>query len=82
MKRVVIALALSLSFLAAPAAFAQKSPKAKFYEFPALEIEGGRKAPTASYHTPRMRVKFDRLLKLKKDFMGVLQETGKDAALR
>jgi len=82
MKRIVTALVLSLSFLATPLAMGQTSPKAKFYEFPTLEIEGGRKAPTVSFHDPRMKVKFGRLLKLKKTFMGALQETSKDASLR
>lgn len=56
--------------------------KAKFYEFPTLDIEGGRKAPTAIYTSARDKVRFGRLLRLKKSMLPALADTGADKVLK
>lgn len=56
--------------------------KAKFYEFPTLDIEGGRKAPTAIYSSSRKQVEFGRLLKLKKSMLPELRQSGRDSVLK
>jgi hypothetical protein len=81
MRRALMMLVVASGFLAAPA-LAQTSPKAKFYEFPTLTIDGTIKQPTAQYHSARDRVKFDRLAKLKKSMLGELQSSGSDISLR
>jgi hypothetical protein len=82
MKRALLLTVVALGFLVAPAAHAQTGPKAKFYDFPALTIDGTTKAPAALFHSPRERVRFERLLKLKRSFLGTLQESGSDLSLK
>jgi len=84
--------ALTLMFvlgtMAGPfAALAQDAPpageaKTKFYNFDDLLIDGEYKKPQVLYTDARQRVKFERLLKLKKDFLPSLKATAKDASLR
>ena len=45
-----------------------KGPKSKFYDFSDQLIDGQVKKPTALYTDARQRVRFERLLKLKKEF--------------
>ena len=59
-----------------------KQPKAKFYDFGEQIIDGEIKTPTALYTHERDKVKFDRLLKLKKSFIKDLLETSKENALK
>ncbi len=56
--------------------------KTKFYNFDDLLIDGQYKKPEVLYTDARQRVKFERLLKLKKDFLPSLKATAKDASLR
>jgi hypothetical protein len=56
--------------------------KTKFYNFDDLLIDGQYKKPQVLYTDARQKVKFDRLLKLKKDFLPKLKATAKDASLR
>jgi hypothetical protein len=58
------------------------STKTKFYNFDDLLINGQYKKPQVLYTDSRQKVKFERLLKLKKDFLPKLQNTDKDPALR
>jgi len=81
MKRALLLLVIASGFLSAPA-LAQTSPKAKFYEFPTLTIDGTIKQPTAQYHSARDRVRFDRLLKLKKSMLSELRSSGSDLSLQ
>ncbi len=81
MKGTLLLLAAAIGLLSAPA-LAQHSPKAKFYEFPTLTIDGTVKQPTAQYHSARDRVRFDRLAKLKKSMLGELQTSAADLSLR
>ncbi len=75
-------LSLSLPWIC-PSAFAKPpSPKAKFYDFSEQLIDGEIKKPTALYTDSRQRVKFDRLLKLKKSFLPDLFKTAKEKVFR
>ena len=82
-RRVVIILLLLL--LAASVAAAQEknnSTKMKFYNFDDLLINGKIKKPQVLWTDARQKVKFERLLKLKKDFIPKLKNTKKDPSLR
>ena len=54
----------------------------KFYNFDDLLINGEYKKPQILYIDDRQRVNFERLLKLKKDFLPKLKKTEKDPSLR
>lgn len=56
--------------------------KTKFYDFDDLLINGEYKKPQVLYIDTQSQVKFERLLKLYKNFLIKLQETDKDASLR
>lgn len=56
--------------------------KTKFYNFDDLLINGEYKKPQVLYTDARQKVKFERLLKLKKDFLPKLKSTNKDPSLR
>ena len=63
--------------------FAQgKLTKTKFYNFDDLLINGQYKKPQVLYTDARQKVQFEKLLKLKKDFLLKLKATQKDVALR
>ncbi len=59
-----------------------KSTKTKFYNFDDLLINGEYKKPQVLYTDARQKVRFERLLKLKKDFLPKLKDTQKDPTLR
>jgi len=59
-----------------------KPTKTKFYNFDDLLINGEYKKPQVLYTDARQKVKFERLLKLKKDFLPKLKDTQKDPSLR
>ena len=61
--------------------FAQNS-KVKFYNFDDLLIDGKIKKPQILYTDVNQKVKFEKLLKLKKDFLPKFKSTKKDPALR
>ena len=79
MKKIAFLLVL-LPFLA----FSQEkqSNKTKFYNFDDLLINGEYKRPQVLWTDSRQKVKFERLLKLKKDFLPKLESTKKDPSLR
>tara|TARA_B100001123_G_C15103717_1_gene944623 strand:+ start:439 stop:714 length:276 start_codon:yes stop_codon:yes gene_type:complete len=54
------------------------SSNSKFYDFSEQVIDGQIKKPTALYTDARQKVKFDRLLKLKKSFLPEMLKTAKD----
>jgi hypothetical protein len=56
--------------------------KTKFYDFDDLLINGKYRKPQVLYIDSEQRVKFERLLKLKKDFLPKLKKTEKDPSLR
>ena len=69
-------------FLASFESFAQDKTKTKFYNFDDLLINGEYKKPQILYTDSRQKVRFEKLLKLKKDFLRNLKETERDPALR
>ena len=75
---VVIALAL-VSFAATTSA---QSSKSKFYDFSDQIIDGEIKKPSTLYTNARQKVKFERLLNLKKSFMKNIKASSKDRALK
>ena len=58
------------------------SQKSKFYDFGEQVIDGEMKKPTALYTEGRNKVKFDRLLSLKKSFLPNLMETAKESSFK
>ena len=61
---------------------AAKNPKSKFYDFSEQIIDGEIKKPTTLYTDSRQRVKFERLLKLKKSFLPKLFSTSRERVFR
>ena len=53
-----------------------------FDNFDDLLINGEYRKPQVLYTDARQKVRFDRLLKLKKDFLPKLKDTAKDPSLR
>jgi len=78
MKKYIIA------FLLFPAiSYTQgKDVKTKFYNFDDLLINGEYKKPQLLYIDTRQKIKFERLLRLKKDMLPRLKQTQRDPALR
>ncbi len=76
MKKIIVFI-IFLPFLAQA-----NSPKTKFYDFDDLLINGEYKKPQIMYTDTQAKIKFERLLKLKKDFLKKLQETKRDTSLR
>ena len=68
-------------FLLSSSAFG-KQPKSKFYNFNEQLIDGEIKKPTTLYTDSRQRVKFDRLLRLKKSFIPQLFNTAKERVFK
>ena len=58
------------------------STKTKFYNFDDLLINGEYKKPQILYTDSRQKVKFEKLLKLKKNLLLNLKNTDKDPSLR
>lgn len=84
MKKLVfgfLAMAMFVSVGASSAVAADKV-KSKFYDFGEMLIDGEIKKPTALYTDARSKVKFDRLLNLKKSFMPALMESSKEQVFK
>ena len=58
------------------------SKKVKFYNFDDLLIDGKITKPKLLWVDTRQKVKFERLLRLKKDFLPKLESTKKDPTLK
>ena len=56
--------------------------KSKFYNFGEQVIDGDIKTPAALYTDARQKVKFDRLLRLKKSFIPQLNQTSKERTFK
>ena len=82
--RIIISIILALVFfvLAQTDVVAQSKPKSKFYDFGAQIIDGEIKKPTALYTDTKKRVKFGRLLRLKKSFIPDLMTTSKERTFK
>ena len=59
-----------------------QSARTKFYDFSEMLIDGEIKKPTALYTDVRKRARFDRLLKLKKSFIGPLMNTAREKVFK
>ena len=75
----VILMFIASSALSAPP---KRNVKSKFYDFNEQLIDGEIKKPTNLYVDSRQRVKFDRLLKLKKSFLPSLFNTAKERVFK
>jgi hypothetical protein len=84
MKKVILTIVAVLFTVGmfAGTAVAKDKVKSKFYDFGEMLIDGEIKKPTALYTDARAKVKFDRLLKLKKSFMPALMESSKDKVFK
>ena len=71
-----------LVFLAVEAQAKPPPTKSKFYDFSAQMIDGQRRTPTVIYTDVRERVKFERLLSLKKSFLNKMFDTHKENIFR
>ena len=78
----LITCVLVLMLVASMPVFASTAKKVKFYNFDDLLIEGQYKKPQVLYTDARQKVKFERLLKLKKDLLPKLRDTSKEPSLR
>jgi|TARA_Y100001963_G_scaffold157089_1_gene252318 hypothetical protein len=57
-------------------------PRAKFYDFSEQLIDGEIKKPTALYMDVRQKVKFQRLLRLKRNFHRDLMKTARERVFK
>lgn len=70
-------------FLLASVEVSSKTPtKSKFYDFNDQIIDGEIKKPTTLYTDAREKVKFDRLMSLKKSFIPQLFKTAKERVFK
>ena len=58
------------------------TPKAKFYDFSEQLIDGEIRKPTALYMDVRQKVKFQRLLRLKRNFNRDLMKTARERVFK
>jgi hypothetical protein len=78
MKKFLVVVAITLFTTTALA----QQPKAKFYDFGEQIIDGEIKKPTALFTDSKKKVKFDRLLSLKKSFISSLNDSAKERAFK
>jgi hypothetical protein len=79
-KRIIITLFISMFIFATQVN--AKQPKSKFYDFNEQLIDGQIKKPTNLYVDARTKVRFERLLKLKKSFLPALFNTAKERVFK
>ncbi len=82
MKKLFAASLVALSLGAFTGLAHANEPKSKFYDFSDQLIDGEIKKPTALYTDSRDKVKFDKLLNLKKSFMSALLQTSKERVFK
>jgi hypothetical protein len=82
-KITAILIALAFAFTSA-SAFAQDDgqPRAKFYDFDDMLVDGQLKTPDLIKNNARGKAQFERLLNLKKSFMPKIEESANQAALQ
>mgnify|MGYP000517447567 CR=1 FL=1 len=80
MRNLLLCLFAGVLFLCSPALAQKKGGevKSKFYDFSDQIIDGEIKKPTALYTEARQKVRFEKLLRLKKSFMDAMLQTGKE----
>jgi|TARA_R110001583_G_scaffold126344_1_gene277906 hypothetical protein len=79
MKKMVV---LIIVFILMISQVLGKTPKSKFYDFSDQLIDGQIQKPTTLYTDAREKVKFERLLKLKKSFLPRLYDTAKEKVFK
>tara|TARA_R100000995_G_C3459918_1_gene112574 strand:+ start:745 stop:984 length:240 start_codon:yes stop_codon:yes gene_type:complete len=79
MKKVIL---LIIIFILSISQVLAKTPKSKFYDFSEQLIDGEIQKPTTLYTDAREKVKFERLLKLKKSFLPQLYDTAKEKVFK
>lgn len=82
LKLSLITLIFLVLFSMTSITLAQSKPKSKFYDFGEQVIDGEIKKPTALYTDSKKKVKFDRLLKLKKSFIPELLKTSEEKTFK
>ena len=83
-KIIAIIVAVTL-IIGSPIAFAKKPPdssRSKFYDFSDQLIDGEIRKPTALYTDARKKVRFERLLRLKKSFLRPLFDTAREKVFK
>jgi len=81
MKKYLVFALIGASLLGLGSASAQDA-KTKFYNFDDLMIDGNYQKPQVLYTDSRSKVKFEKLLRLKRDFLKRLKATAADSSLR
>tara|TARA_B100001250_G_C19245287_1_gene548251 strand:+ start:29 stop:301 length:273 start_codon:yes stop_codon:yes gene_type:complete len=83
LKRFIIGAIIGvLIYCLLPAAYGKPTPRSKFYNFDEQMIDGEVRKPTYFYANARDKVKFERLLNLKKSFMRQLFNTSKNPVFK
>lgn len=85
MKKMLAMAVFGAALIASPAAFAQDDsgePRAKFYNFDDMLIDGKFKKPDIMKTKAREKAGFKRLSSLKKNFLPKVQETSQEQALQ
>lgn len=85
MKRFLVGVFVSGLLVAATVSLAnaqETDVKSKFYDFSDQIIDGEIKKPTTLFTDARQKVKFDRLLRLKKSFLPAILETSKESVFK
>ncbi len=78
-----LTLALIILIVSVSAANAQEGDvKTKFYNFDDLLINGAYQKPQVLYTDSKQKIRFEKLLDLKKDFLVKLKESAKETTLR
>jgi hypothetical protein len=81
--RLYLIVGIVLTLALAPVVANAKPPaRSKFYDFSEQLIDGEIKKPTNLYIDSRERVRFDRLLRLKKSFIPKLFKTAKEKVFK
>ena len=82
MKKLMILLGVTTLTLMFSTTVLAQDVKSKFYDFSDQVIDGEIKKPTALYTNARQKVKFDRLLSLKKSFIKEIEESSKEKVFK
>jgi hypothetical protein len=78
-----LTLALIILIVSVSVANAQEGDvKTKFYNFDDLLINGAYQKPQVLYTDSKQKIRFEKLLDLKKDFLVKLKESAKETTLR
>jgi hypothetical protein len=78
----IIVFACFIFFVGSSQAALKSSPKIKFYDFNEQLVDGQISRPAALYTDARQKIKFDRLLRLKKSFLKDLFSTAKEKVFK